>query len=167
MNELVQIPKSIHRHLMMGVSHMIPFVISGGTLLTVSIMLYGKGAASGTVADPNLKKLFGTGAVGLTLTVPLLATYIGYSIAERSALAPCAIGIWVGNSFGAGFFDVLITEVISSIAIHYLKKVPVYKVSRSVMPVSIVPTVDILITIGIMMWGLGELMRALTNSPTQ
>lgn len=35
--------------------------------------------------------------------VPFLAAYIGYSIAERSALAPCAIGAWVGNSFGAGF----------------------------------------------------------------
>ncbi|MDA8477088.1 PTS fructose-like transporter subunit EIIC, partial [Escherichia coli] len=44
---------------------------------------------------------------GLTLMVPFLAAYIGYSIAERSALAPCAIGAWVGNSFGAGFFGAL------------------------------------------------------------
>ncbi|NYY75709.1 hypothetical protein DMI70_01320 [Escherichia coli] len=40
----------------------------------------------------------------MTLMVPFLAAYIGYSIAERSALAPCAIGARVGNSFGAGFF---------------------------------------------------------------
>lgn len=51
-----------------------------------------------------LKKLFDIGVAGLTLMVPFLAAYIGYSIAERSALAPCAIGAWVGNSFGAGFF---------------------------------------------------------------
>lgn len=50
-----------------------------------------------------LKKLFDIGVAGLTLMVPFLAAYIGYSIAERSALAPCAIGAWVGNSFGAGF----------------------------------------------------------------
>ena len=81
---------------------MIPFVVSGGILLAVSVMLYGKGAVPDAVADPNLKKLFDIGVAGLTLMVPFLAAYIGYSIAERSALAPCAIGAWVGNSFGAG-----------------------------------------------------------------
>ena len=104
MNELVQILKNTRQHLMTGVSHMIPFVVSGGILLAVSVMLYGKGAVPDAVADPNLKKLFDIGVAGLTLMVPFLAAYIGYSIAERSALAPCAIGAWVGNSFGAGFF---------------------------------------------------------------
>ncbi len=47
--------------------------------------------------------------------VPFLAAYIGYSIAERSALAPCAIGAWVGNSFGAGFFGALIAGIIGGI----------------------------------------------------
>ena len=100
MNELVQILKNTRQHLMTGVSHMIPFVVSGGILLAVSVMLYGKGAVPDAVADPNLKKLFDIGVAGLTLMVPFLAAYIGYSIAERSALAPCAIGAWVGNSFG-------------------------------------------------------------------
>ncbi len=43
MNELVQILKNTRQHLMTGVSHMIPFVVSGGILLAVSVMLYGKG----------------------------------------------------------------------------------------------------------------------------
>ncbi len=103
MNELVQILKNTRQHLMTGVSHMIPFVVSGGILLAVSVMLYGKGAVPDAVADPNLKKLFDIGVAGLTLMVPFLAAYIGYSIAERSALAPCAIGAWVGNSFGIQF----------------------------------------------------------------
>ena len=42
MNELVQILKNTRQHLMTGVSHMIPFVVSGGILLAVSVMLYGK-----------------------------------------------------------------------------------------------------------------------------
>ncbi|STH32506.1 fructose-like specific PTS system EIIC component 2 [Escherichia coli] len=86
MNELVQILKNTRQHLMTGVSHMIPFVVSGGILLAVSVMLYGKGAVPDAVADPNLKKLFDIGVAGLTLMVPFLAAYIGYSIAERSAL---------------------------------------------------------------------------------
>ena len=60
MNELVQILKNTRQHLMTGVSHMIPFVVSGGILLAVSVMLYGKGAVPDAVADPNLKKLFDT-----------------------------------------------------------------------------------------------------------
>ncbi|EEW0947948.1 PTS fructose transporter subunit IIC [Escherichia coli] len=139
MNELVQILKNTRQHLMTGVSHMIPFVVSGGILLAVSVMLYGKGAVPDAVADPNLKKLFDIGVAGLTLMVPFLAAYIGYSIAERSALAPCAIGAWVGNSFGAGFFGALIAGIIGGT----------------------------LITAGIMMWGLGEPVGALTNSLTQ
>lgn len=99
--------------------------------------------------------------------VPFLAAYIGYSIAERSALAPCAIGARVGNSFGAGFFGALIAGIIGGIVVHYLKKIPVHKVLRSVMPIFIIPIVGTPITAGIMMWGLGEPVGALTNSLTQ
>lgn len=105
MKELVQILKNTRQHLMTGVSHMIPFVVAGGILLAVSVMLYGQGAVPNAATDPNLKKLFDIGVAGLTLMVPFLAAYIGYSIADRSALAPCAIGAWVGNSFGAGFWS--------------------------------------------------------------
>ena len=69
MNELVQILKNTRQHLMTGVSHMIPFVVSGGILLAVSVMLYGKGAVPDAVAEPNLKKLFDIGVAGLTLTL--------------------------------------------------------------------------------------------------
>ncbi|NAH72027.1 PTS fructose-like transporter subunit EIIC [Escherichia coli] len=158
MNELVQILKNTRQHLMTGVSHMIPFVVSGGILLAVSVMLYGKGAVPDAVADPNLKKLFDIGVAGLTLMVPFLAAYIGYSIAQRSALAPCAIGAWVGNSFGAGFFGALIAGIIGGIVVHYLKKIPVHKVLRSVMPIFIIPIVGTLITAGVMMWGLATLI---------
>ena len=117
------------------------------------------------VADPNLKKLFDIGVAGLTLMVPFLAAYIGYSIAERSALAPCAIGAWVGNSFGAGFFGALIAGIIGGIVVHYLKKIPVHKVLRSVMPIFIIPIVGTLITAGIMMWGAGRACGGIDQQP--
>jgi hypothetical protein len=87
MNELVQILKNTRQHLMTGVSYD-PFVVSGGILLAVSVMLYGKGAVPDAATDPNLKKLFDIGVAGLTLMVPFLAAYIGYSISDRAALAP-------------------------------------------------------------------------------
>ena len=85
MNELVQILKNTRQHLMTGVSHMIPFVVSGGILLAVSVMLYGKGAVPDAVADPNLKKLFDIGVAGLTLMVPGLVTaLVRASLARRT-----------------------------------------------------------------------------------
>jgi fructose-specific PTS system IIC-like component len=166
MNELVQILKNTRQHLMTGVSHMIPFVVSGGILLAVSVMLYGKGAVPDAATDPNLKKLFDIGVAGLTLMVPFLAAYIGYSISDRAALAPCAIGAWVGNSFGAGFFGALIAGIIGGLVVYYLKKIPVHKVLRSVMPIFVIPIIGTFITAGIMMWGLGEPIGALTASLT-
>lgn len=167
MNDLIKILKNTRKHLMTGVSHMIPFVVSGGILLAISVMMYGKGAIPDGTTDPNLKKLFDIGVAGLTLMVPFLAAYIGYSIAERSALGPCAIAAWIGNTYGAGFFGALIAGILGGIVVYYLKKIPINKLLRSVMPIFIIPIIGTFITAGIMMWGLGEpvgiLSRALTE----
>lgn len=94
MNELVQILKNTRQHLMTGVSHMIPFVVSGGILLAVSVMLYGKGAVPDAAADPNLKKLFDIGVAGLTLMVPFLQPISAtpFPTAPRWLPAPSAPG---------------------------------------------------------------------------
>ncbi|WP_447871222.1 PTS fructose transporter subunit EIIC [Serratia fonticola] len=166
MKELLNILRNTRQHLMTGVSHMIPFVVAGGILLAISVMLYGKGAVPDAATDPNLKKLFDIGVAGLTLMVPFLAAYIGYSISDRSALAPSAIGAWVGASFGAGFFGAIIAGLLGGIIVFYLKKIPVPKILRSVMPIFVIPIIGTLLTAGIMMWGLGEPVGALTNGLT-
>ncbi|AYM92373.1 PTS fructose transporter subunit EIIC [Serratia sp. 3ACOL1] len=166
MKELLNILRNTRQHLMTGVSHMTPFVVAGGILLAISVMLYGKGAVPDAVTDPNLKKLFDIGVAGLTLMVPFLAAYIGYSISDRSALAPSAIGAWVGASFGAGFFGAIIAGLLGGIIVFYLKKIPVPKILRSVMPIFVIPIIGTLLTAGIMMWGLGEPVGALTNGLT-
>lgn len=166
MKDLLNILRNTRQHLMTGVSHMIPFVVAGGILLAISVMLYGKGAVPDAATDPNLKKLFDIGVAGLTLMVPFLAAYIGYSISDRSALAPSAIGAWVGASFGAGFFGAIIAGLLGGIIVFYLKKIPVPKILRSVMPIFVIPIVGTLLTAGIMMWGLGEPVGALTNGLT-
>ena len=166
MKDLLNILKNTRQHLMTGVSHMIPFVVAGGILLAVSVMLYGKGAVPDAATDPNLKKLFDIGVAGLTLMVPFLAAYIGYSISDRSALAPSAIGAWIGASFGAGFFGAIIAGLLGGIIVFYLKKIPVPKILRSVMPIFVIPIIGTLLTAGIMMWGLGEPVGMLTASLT-
>ncbi len=51
--------------------------------------------------------------------------------------------------------------------VYYLKKIPVHKVLRSVMPIFVIPIIGTFITAGVMMWGLGEPVGALTTSLTQ
>ena len=166
MSDLLLILKNTRQHLMTGVSHMIPFVVSGGILLAVSVMLLGQGGVPDPVNDPFLNKLFQIGAAGLALMIPFLAAYVGYSISERAALAPCAIGAWVGTTFGAGFFGALIAGLIGGIIVFYLKRIKVPPILRSVMPIFIIPIAGTFLTAGIMMWVLGEPVGLLTTSLT-
>jgi fructose-specific PTS system IIC-like component len=164
MNDLIMILRDTRRHLMTGVSYMIPFVVSGGILLAVSVMLYGKGAVPDAGA---LKDLFEIGVAGFTLMVPILAAYIGFSIADRSALAPAAIAGWIGAKAGAGFFGGIIAGLLAGIVVHYLKKIKVPQVMRSVMPIFVIPVIGTFIVAGAMTWvfaaPIGELTASLTH----
>lgn len=159
MNDLIKIFKDIRQHLMTGVSHMIPFVIAGGILLSLSVVLGGKGSVP---ENPFLKDIFDIGVAGFELMVPMLAAYIGYSIAGRSALAPSAIAGLVGSKIGAGFLGALFAGIIGGILVFYLKKIKVPDVFRSIMPIFVIPLIGTFITGGIMMWLIGRPIADLT-----
>ena len=153
MKDIVKIFKEIRQHLMTGVSHMIPFVIAGGILLSLAVVLGGKGSVP---ENPILKDIFDIGVAGFELMIPMLAAYIGYSIAGRSALAPAAIAGLVGNKIGAGFLGALFAGIIGGIVVFYLKKIKVPDVFRSIMPIFVMPLIGTFITAGIMMWVIGK-----------
>ena len=79
----------IYKHLMNGVSHMLPFVVAGGVLTAVSF-LWGIYSFDSTNADYNtfaaMLKIIG--GIGMNLMVPVLSAYIAESIAKRPALVP-------------------------------------------------------------------------------
>ncbi|MDD7909846.1 PTS fructose transporter subunit EIIC [Pseudovibrio exalbescens] len=166
MNDLILILKNTRQHLMTGVSYMIPFVVAGGILLAASVMLYGEGAvpAEGTW----LHDLFFIGVAGFQLMVPILAAYIGYSIADRSALAPAAIAAFIGaNMYNTGFFGAIFAGLLAGIIVHYLKKIKVPAFARSIMPIFVIPIVGTFITAGVMVWGIGEPIGMATASLTE
>ena len=166
MKDLINILKNTRQHLMTGVSHMIPFVVAGGILLAASVMLYGEGAVpeEGTW----LHDLFFIGVAGFQLMVPILAAYIGYSIADRSALAPSAIAAFIGaNMYNTGFFGAIFAGLLGGIVVFYLKKIKVPAFARSVMPIFIIPIIGTFITAGAIVWGIGEPIGAMTASLTE
>lgn len=144
---------------MSGVSYMIPFVVAGGVLLALSVLLSGSAAvpADGT----NLKKLFDIGAAGLGLMVPILAGFIAFSMADRPGIAPGAIGGFLANQIGAGFLGGIVAGLLAGVVVYYLKKIKVPSIMRSVMPIFVIPLVGTFIVGGLVVWVVGAPIAAI------
>lgn len=153
MNELVGILKRTREHLMTGVSYMIPFVVAGGILIALSVAISGKPSVP---VSGVLKDMFNIGVGGFTLMVPILAGFISYSIAERPGIAPGAIGGYLATQVGAGFLGGLIAGLLAGIVVYYLKKIPVPKNLKPVMPIFVIPIVGTFIIGGLVVWVIGS-----------
>lgn len=116
---------SIYKHLMNGVSNMLPFVVGGGILIAISFMF---GYNSADPNDPSyhpiaeaLMTIGGGNAFGLI--VPILAAFIAMSIADRPGFAAGAVGGMLAASGGAGFLGGLIAGFLAGYLVVGLKKV--------------------------------------------
>ena len=163
MNDLKNILRETRQHLMTGVSYMIPFVIAGGILLSLSVALGGEGSVP---KGKILKDIFDIGVAGFELMVPILAAYIAFSISGRAALAPAAIAGLVGSRIGAGFLGALFAGLIGGIIVFYLKKIKVPAIFRSIMPIFVIPIIGTFLTAGIMTWVIGRPIAGLTVALT-
>ncbi|MBD1381330.1 PTS fructose transporter subunit IIABC [Metabacillus arenae] len=113
-----------YKHIMNGVSNMLPFVVGGGILIAISFMF---GIHS---ADPNhesynrfaeaLSTIGGGNAFGLM--IPVLAGFIALSIADRPGLAPGMVGGFMAAQGGAGFLGGLIAGFLAGYLVVLLKK---------------------------------------------
>ncbi|WP_347835473.1 fructose PTS transporter subunit IIB [Gracilibacillus sp. JCM 18860] len=82
---------NFYKHIMSGVSYMIPFVVVGGIFIAISFM-FGINASNPESDQYNVIAAFFSQAGGdaaFALMVPILAGFIGYSIADKQGLAPC------------------------------------------------------------------------------
>lgn len=164
MNDFKQLIKDTRKHLMTGVSYMIPIVVAGGILLAVSVLLSGKAAVPKTGMWAPIAQI---GSTGLGLMVPVLSAYIAYSMADRGGIAPGLITGMISVNIGAGFIGGLISGWLSGLVVFYLKKIKVSKNLQSVMPILVIPLISTLIVGLIMEVVLGgpiaQLMKLLTN----
>ena len=154
MGDLKDLFKNTRQHLMTGVSYMIPFVVAGGVLLALSVLLYGSAAVppKGTA----LNQLFNIGAAGLGLMVPILAGFIAFSMVDRPGIAPGVIGGYLAGQIGAGFLGGIIAGLFAGLVVFYLKKIKVPSVMRSVMPIFVIPLVGTFLVGGLMVWVVGQ-----------
>ncbi|PSW34372.1 PTS fructose transporter subunit IIC [Photobacterium phosphoreum] len=142
----------LKRHLLTGTSHMLPFVVAGGVLLALSVMLGGKGAVPEGVF---LEGLWDMGIAGFTLFVPVLGGYIAYSIADRPALAPGMIGAYLANQVNAGFIGAIIVGFIAGYVVLQLKRIPLSNKLKAISTYFILPIGGTFIVSGLVIWVIG------------
>ena len=158
MEEIMKILRETKKHVMTGISYMIPFVVTGGVLLAVCVLIGGEHAVP---TEGALGKIATIGSAGLGLMVPILSGFIAYSICDRAGLAPGIIGGFIANNIGAGFIGGIISGLLAGIVVSYLKKIKVPSSLRSVMPIFVIPLVGGLIVSSIMLFIVGEPIAAL------
>jgi fructose-specific PTS system IIC-like component len=122
---------------------MIPFVVAGGVLLALAVMISGQAAVPDTGI---LKAISDVGIAGLTLFVPILGGFIAFSMVDRPGIAPGMISAYLANQVGGGFLGGMIAGLVAGIVVFYLKQIKVPPVMRSVMPIFIIPLVGTLIS---------------------
>src|SRR5690625_1023701 len=115
---------TIYKHLMSGVSNMLPFVIGGGILIALGF-LFGVNAS-----DPNdpsynaIAEAFNTigGDNAFALMIPVLAGFIAMSIADRPGFAPGMVGGMMAATSGSGFLGGIIAGFLGGYVVVGLKK---------------------------------------------
>lgn len=156
---------TIKKHLLTGTSHMIPFIVAGGVLFSLAVMLNPEGAATPRIGW--LGDLAKIGNAGLQLFVSVLGGYIAYSIADRPGLAPGMIGAYLADQIGAGFLGGIVAGFIAGYVVKALKKIKLPISLKSLGSIFLYPLFGTLITGGIIVCVIGApislLMDGLTN----
>lgn len=145
--------RRIKEHLLFGTSHMIPFVVAGGVLLSLSVMLSGH---AGLPESGLLSDIAKMGQAGLTLFTLVLGGYIAYSIADKPGLAPGMIGAWITvEHYETGFLGAIIVGFIAGFTIQALKRIKLPDSMTALSAIFIYPLIGTFITCGVVMWGIG------------
>jgi len=156
----------VYKHLLTGVSFMLPMVVAGGLMIALSFV-FGITAfkEEGTLAAALMQI---GGETAFKLMVPLLAGYIAYSIADRPGLAPGMIGGMLASTLGAGFIGGIVAGFLAGYAAKAINKYARLPQSlEALKPILIIPLLASLFTGLVMIYVVGKpvagMLEALTH----
>ena len=123
----------IYKHLMNGVSHMLPFVVGGGILIAIAFLIDGfsvdlnslpadQRANFGTITQAAAM-FKGIGGTAFGFMLPILAGFIAMSIADRPGLAVGFVGGSIAANGTSGFLGALVAGFVAGYVVLLLKKV--------------------------------------------
>lgn len=177
--------RNLYKHLMNGVSHMLPFVVGGGVLIALGFLIdtiAGNANVGGDFGSTNpiASVVFWIGKAAFSFMLPILAGYIAQSIADRPGLLPGIVGGYLATTGAtltsptgddkavSGFLGALLAGFIAGILVNLLKKAFNWmpKSMDGIKPVFIYPLLGTLL-IGVFMLAInpfvGYLNIALSN----
>ncbi|EHH1178940.1 PTS fructose transporter subunit IIBC [Vibrio vulnificus] len=158
--------KGVYKHLMTGVSHMLPVVVAGGLIIALSFV-FGIEAfkEEGTLASALMT--IGGGSA-FALMIPVLAGFIAFSIADRPGLAPGLIGGMLASSTGAGFLGGIAAGFIAGYSAKFIAdKVQLPQSMEALKPILIIPFIASLLTGLTMIYIVGGPVSSIMSAMTE
>jgi len=152
-----------YKHLMTGVSYMLPVVVAGGLLIALAFAFGGiyAGDAKGTFGWALMQI---GGATAFALFVPVLAGFIAYSIADRPGITPGLIGGMLATTVGAGFLGGIVAGFIAGYLTQFLNNIiKLPENLQGLKPVLILPLVSTLIVGLLMIFVIGPPVKVAMN----
>ena len=168
----------IYKHLMNGVSHMLPFVVGGGILIALAFLIDGMSYDINTLTAEQ-RSAFGTlsplanllkgqiGGVAFGFMLPVLAGFIAMSIADRPGLAVGILGGSIAANGTSGFLGALAAGFLAGYAVNLLKKASDKIIPDSldgIKPVLIYPLFGMLIVGVLMVYAIEPVVGAINTA---
>ncbi|KAB8307334.1 PTS fructose transporter subunit IIC [Erwinia endophytica] len=157
--------RQLYKHLMSGVSNMLPFVVAGGVLIALSF-LWGIYSADPQSAEYNAiaAMLMNIGQQAFSIMVPVFTAYIAWSVAGRSGMVAGFVGGLMANATGAGFLGGIIAGFAAGYLMLWVKQrlAGLPRQYEGLKSIFIMPLIGVL-AIGILMALLGQPVAAINN----
>lgn len=161
------------KHIMSGISYMVPMCIAAGLLLAIAnIFAFQKddlgrivnwGFDNKTAMGYFMQKLFMVGQVGFKLMIPLFAGFVAKSIADKPAIAPAMIGAYIANDpeflgtkTGGGFLSAILVAFLVGYFVKGMKKIPWPKILQPLTGIMIIPFISTLCIMIVVLFLIGQ-----------
>lgn len=162
-NDFLEGVKKIRQYLLTGVSYAIPFVACGGIMIAVALAFSMTDTGPQVQEGSVFKLILDIGGAAFALLLPVLAGFIAFAIAGRPGLVPGFVGGYLAahipivitpqtqalfdaahlpegtKEASAGFLGALVVGLIAGWIVNLIKKIPVGKYLRPIMPILIIP----------------------------
>ena len=155
-----------YRHLMTGVSYMLPVVVAGGLLIALAFAFGGiyAGDQEGTFGWALMQI---GGATAFSLFVPVLAAFIAYSIAERPGITPGLVGGMLATTVGSGFLGGIVAGFLAGYLTKALNdNIKLPQNLQGLKPVLILPFLSTLVVGLLMIFVIGPPVKLILNALT-
>jgi len=156
----------VYKHLMTGVSYMLPVVVAGGLAIALAFAFGGiyAGDKEGTLGWALMQI---GGATAFALFVPVLGAFIAYSIADRPGITPGLVGGMLASSVGAGFLGAILAGFIAGYLTKFLSdNIKLPQNLEGLKPILILPFVSTTVVGLLMIFVIGPPMKVIMNAMT-